>query len=133
MSSLPPPTPEAVQLALLQTLDSAPDGTLADSRTLVVDGRPMTDAADQILVKAAVDSLLRREVRLASDHLDEGRQIEEFNSQERGAARCDGGQAVGRRQPAARRPPTPLAQPLLLLARAGFLNPYWVATLDRRA
>lgn len=57
------PTPDQVQLAVLQALDSAPDGTLADSRTLTVGGRPMAGAADQILVKAAVDSLLRREVR----------------------------------------------------------------------
>lgn len=73
--SSPAPTPEAVQLALLQTLDSSPDGQLADSRTLVVDGRPMTDAADQILVKAAVDSLLRREVRIAGVSSGAGSQV----------------------------------------------------------
>lgn len=56
------PTSETVQLAVLSYLDQSPDGTLADSRELVVDGTPMKGPAEQILVKAAVDSLARREV-----------------------------------------------------------------------
>ncbi|CED85060.1 phenylalanine-trna ligase [Phaffia rhodozyma] len=57
-----PPTSESVQLAVLQYLDQSADGTLADSRELVVDGTPMKGPAEQIIVKAAVDSLARREM-----------------------------------------------------------------------
>lgn len=57
-----PPTSDQVQLAVLQTLDAS--GPIADSRSLVVEGQTMSSAQDQILVKAAVDSLLRREVSL---------------------------------------------------------------------
>lgn len=61
-SKMAPPTSDQVQLAVLQTLDAS--GPIADSRSLVVEGQTMSSAQDQILVKAAVDSLLRREVSL---------------------------------------------------------------------
>ncbi|KAL7412039.1 phenylalanine-tRNA ligase [Mrakia frigida] len=58
----PTTAPETVQLAVLAALDASPAGVLEDSRTLVVEGRKMDGAPEQILVKAAVDSLSRREM-----------------------------------------------------------------------
>lgn len=58
-------TPESVQLAVLAALDA---GSLDDTRTLIVSGRPMDGPAEQTLVKAAVDSLNRKEVRSQRIH-----------------------------------------------------------------
>ena len=56
-------SPESVQLAVLAALDSSSTGTIDDSRTLIVEGRSMDGPAEQTLIKAAVDSLDRKEVR----------------------------------------------------------------------
>lgn len=67
MSSIPSVpatlTPETVQLAILAELDKSADGTIPDSRALVISGTSMNGPAEQLLVKGAVESLDRKEVR----------------------------------------------------------------------
>jgi hypothetical protein len=64
-----PPSPESTQLAVLHALDASPTGDIPDTRDLIVKGKKMEGAPEQILVKAAVDSLWRKEVSLSPPQL----------------------------------------------------------------
>lgn len=57
------PTPEATQPAVLQALSSGP---IEDTRNLSVNGATV-GADGQIVVKAALDSLLSKDVRQLAD------------------------------------------------------------------
>jgi hypothetical protein len=56
------PTTEALQKAILETLDASADGAIADSRELQCGGATLSGPQDQLLVKSAIDSLESKEV-----------------------------------------------------------------------
>lgn len=59
------PTVEEVQSVILQTLAASPEGAIPDSRVLAVGGASLSAPEGQAVVKAALDSLLSKEVRWA--------------------------------------------------------------------
>ncbi|WWC59732.1 phenylalanine-tRNA ligase, alpha subunit [Kwoniella dejecticola CBS 10117] len=59
-SPTPTPTPETIQTLILQTLSTA--NTIPDSRELAVDGRALSTAEDQNVIRGVLDSLQRKEM-----------------------------------------------------------------------
>lgn len=54
--------PELLQTTVLAALAASPDGTIADSRALQVNGAQLSSTEDQTAIRAALDSLASKEV-----------------------------------------------------------------------